>query len=150
MARREFGLTDQTSKAEPILGFTDRNTVKLDLDNMSFKSAKDWAILVLEKHKLKGFVILKSSKKCYHVVFDRYVSWDENLSIVGWVAILSKNIKVKDYALMQSIKMSSTLRVAPKGNKPSPRIVYRYGRQNHAIKDFLEYRQLIKRISCTS
>lgn len=146
MARREFGLIDQTSKADPILGFTDRITVKLDLDNMSFKSAKDWAMLVLEKYKLKGFVILKSSKKCYHLVFDRYVSWDENLSIVGWVAILSKNIKVKDYALMQCIKMSSTLRVIPKDEKPSPRPVYRYKSQDHAIKDFLQYRRLIKRI----
>jgi len=62
------------------------------------------------------------------------------------VAILSKNIKVKDYALMQGIKMSSTLRVAPKGDKPSPRIVFRYGSQDYAVKDFLEYRQLIKKI----
>lgn len=140
------GLTDQMSKADPILGFTDRVTVKLDLDNMSFKSAKDWAMLVLEKYKLKGFIILKSSKKCYHVVFDRYVSWDENLSVVGWVAIISKSLKLKDYLGMQCIKMSSTLRVAPKGEKPSPRIICRHGNQNHAIKDFLAYRRLIKKI----
>jgi hypothetical protein len=146
MVRREHGLKDQTSKADPILGFSDRITVKLDLDNMNFKSAKDWAMLALEKFKLEGFIILKSSKKCYHVVFDRYVSWDENLSIVAWVAILSKSLKLKDYLGMQCIKMSSTLRVAPKGKKPSPRIVYRFDSQDHAVKDFLEFRQLIKRI----
>jgi len=90
---------------------------------------------------------LKSSKNHYHVVFDRYVRWDENLSVVGWVAILSKSIKLKDYLGMQCIKMSSTLRVAPKGDKPSPRIVFRYGRQDNAIKDFLEYRKLITNIN---
>jgi hypothetical protein len=146
MARGENGLTDQTSKADPILGFTDRITAKLDLDNMSFKSAKDWAMFALEKFNLRGFIILKSSKKCYHVVFDRYVSWDENLSIVGWVAILSKSLKLKDYLGMQCIKMSSTLRVAPKNEKPSPRIVFRYGSQDHAVKDFLMYRRLIRQI----
>ena len=139
-------MTDQMSKADPILGFTDRHTVKLDLDNMSFKSAKNWAMLVLEKYKLKGFIILESSKKCYHVVFDRYVSWDENLSVIAWVAILSKSLKLKDYLGMQCIKMSSILRLAPKGDKPSPRIVFRCASQDYAIKDFLEYRQLIKRI----
>ena len=33
--------------------------------------------------------------------------------------------------------MSSALRVIPKDEKPSPRIVFRYGSQDHAIKDFL-------------
>jgi len=108
------GLTDQMSKADPILGFTDRMTVKLDLDNMSFKSARYWANLVLKKYKLRGYIILKSSKKCYHVVFDRYVRWDENLSVVGWVAILSKSLKLKDYLGMQCIKMSSTLKGSSK------------------------------------
>lgn len=120
--------------------------LKLDLDEMSFKSARDWAMFALKKYKLRGFIILKSSKKSYHVVFDRYVSREENLSIVAWVAILSKSLKLKEYLCMQCIKMSSTLRVAPKGDKPSPRIVYRFGSQDHAIKDFLEYSQLIKQI----
>lgn len=142
-------MTDQILKADPILGFTDRMTVKLDLDNMNFKSARYWADLVMEKFRQKGYIMLKSSKECYHVVFDRYVSWDENLSIIGWVAILSKSLKLKDYLAMQCIKMSSTLRVAPKGDKPSPRVVFRYGSQDHAIKDFLDYRLLIKKIQYT-
>lgn len=139
-------MTDQILKADPILGFTDRMTVKLDLDNMNFKSARYWADLIMEKFRQKGYIMLKSSKECYHVVFDRYVSWDENLSIIGWVAILSKSLKLKDYLAMQCIKMSSTLRVAPKGDKPSPRIVYRFGSQDHAVKDFLEFRRLVKQI----
>jgi hypothetical protein len=146
MVKGENGLANQALKAEPILGLTDRVTVKLDLDNMTFRSARYWANLVMEKFRQKGYIMLKSSEKCYHVVFDRYVSWDENLSVIGWVAILSKSLKLKDYLCMQCIKLSSTLRVAPKGDKPSPRIVFRYGCQDHAVKDFLEYRRLIKRI----
>jgi hypothetical protein len=146
LERGANGLIDQILKADPILGFTNRITVKLDLDEMSFKLVMYWAMFVLEKFRLEGFIILKSSKNCYHVVFDRYVTWDENLSIVGWVAIISKSIKLKDYLAMQCIKMSSTLRIAPKGGKPSPRPVFRYGSQDHAIKDFLKYRQLIKRV----
>jgi hypothetical protein len=47
---------------------------------------------------------------------------------------------------MQGIKMCSTLRVAPKDEKLSPRIVYSFGCQGYTIKDFLRYRLLIKRI----
>jgi len=139
-------LANQTLKAEPILGLTDRFTVKLDFDNFSFKSTRYWADLVMEKFRQKGYIMLKSSEKHYHVVFDRYVSWDENLSVIAWVAILSKSVPLHRYLAMQCIKMSSTLRVSPKGDKPSPRIVFRYGCQDHAIKDFLRYRKLIKRI----
>jgi hypothetical protein len=48
---------------------------------------------------------------------------------------------------MQCIKRSSVLRVLPKDDKPAPRIVYRYGSQDQAIKDFLEFRALIKKIA---
>ena len=146
MARRENGLENQILKANPILGLSDRKTVMLDLDNMNFKSAKYWAEFSLEKYKLRGFIILKSSKKCYHVVFDRYVSWEENLSIIAWVAIISKSVPLLRYLAMQCIKLSPTLRISPKGDKPSPRRVYKFGSQDNAIKDFLEFRQLIKRI----
>jgi len=149
MARGENGLQDQILQAEPILGLTDFETVMLDLDDMSFKLAKYWAELAMRKYRLKGFIILKSSKKHYHVVFDRYVPRETNLSIVAWVAVLSKNISLLRYLAMQCIKMGSTLRVAPKGDKPSPRVVYRFGCQDHAVKDFLRYRKLIKQIHCS-
>ena len=82
------------------------------------------------------------------MLFDRYISREENLRIMAWVTILSKSLKLKDYVLMQCIKMGNTLRVSPnpKKDKPSPRLVYRFGCQDHAVKDFLRYRQLIKRI----
>jgi len=143
------GLTDQISKADPILGLSDRHTVMLDFDEMSFKLAFYWAMFALEKFKLGGFIILKSSKNHYHVVFDRYVdSWEENSSTIAWVAIVSKSVPLLRYLAMQCIKMNPTLRISQKGEKPSPRIVPngRYGNQDHAIKDFLEYRQLIKQI----
>lgn len=47
---------------------------------------------------------------------------------------------------MQYRKGLSTLRTSYKGDKNSPRIVYRYGKQNGQINDFLHYRKLIKNI----
>ena len=107
-------MTDQILKVEPILGLTDRETVMLDFDEMSFSSAMDWAMFALKKYELRGFIILKSSKKHYHVVFDRYLPREENLSVIAWVAILSKSVPLLRYLAMQCIKMSSTLRIAPK------------------------------------
>jgi len=44
---------------------------------------------------------------------------------------------------MQCIKGGSTLRISPKKDKPSPRIVYRYGKQDGEIHLFLLKRQEI-------
>jgi transposase len=41
---------------------------------------------------------------------------------------------------MQAIKESSTLRVGLKFRKPSPRIVYRYGKQDKQRREFLKMR----------
>ena len=96
--------------------------------------------------KLEGFIVLKSSKDCYHVVFDRMVSWAENIHIVAWVSLQSHIEGLIKYLQMQCIKESSTLRVSSKSGKPSPRIVYRFGKEDCQIQDFLSYRRKIKRI----
>jgi hypothetical protein len=133
-------------RANPILGFTDKATVKIDFDDKSFKTTKYWAFRTLKRFRLRGYIILKSSEKHYHIVFDRRVSWSKNTAIVGWVAVCSRNSKLKDWLAMQCIKESSTLRVAPKGDKPSPRIVFRYGKEDKLIKEFLSERRMVKRI----
>ncbi len=147
MVREESGLEDQTWKAsEPLLGLTNPETVMIDCVNMSFRVVKKLALIAMEMCRLGGFIILKSSKNHYHVVFDRYVSWDDNMSAVGWFSVLSHNPKVKDCLVMQCIKKALTLRVVPMKGKPAPRLVGRFGCQGHAVKDFLTHRQLIRRI----
>lgn len=79
-----------------ILGFTDDETVMLEFDNMPFKQVKYWAFRAMRWFKLKCFIILKSSEKCYHVVFDRKVSW---------VFPLSKHKKLTGWFIMQCILM---------------------------------------------
>ena len=91
-------------------------------------------------------VVFKYSKKSYLVVFNRKVSWRKNVHIMAWVAIESQILKLKDYVLMQCIKEGSTIRVSPKGDKPSPKIVYRYGKQDGQIRDFLLKRREIRDI----
>jgi len=134
------------SQGKPVLGFTDTETVKLDFDELEFRNVKYWAERAMNWFKLGGYIILKSSKNCYHVLFNKTVSWAENLKVVAWVALLSQNRGLIKWLLMQCIKGASTLRVTSKGDKPSPRIVDKFGYQDHAIKDFLRHRQLIKQI----
>ena len=129
-----------------ILGFTDNETVMLDFDDTTFRTVQYWARRAMKWFKLGGFIILKSSEDCYHVIFDRPVSWSENMKIVAWTALLSHKQKLQRWHLMQCIKESSTLRVSPKMSKPSPRIVYREGIDDNQIVDFLRYRRKIKNI----
>jgi hypothetical protein len=146
------GLKAQKLKVvDPILGYSDTLTVMDDLDNVTFKTAKWLAFKALRWFKrdhqgkldLEGFIILKSSPKHYHLVFNAPVSWTKNVHIIAWIAQRIKNRSLNAYVIMQCIKESSTLRIGTKGDKPSPRIVFRYGKQDKQIKSFLKYRTLV-------
>jgi len=89
MVPKVLGLR-KTSYHRFILGYSDEETVKLDFDQMPFSKVKYWASRALERFKLQGFIILKSSKNCYHVIFDKTLSWTENMSVVAWIALLSQ------------------------------------------------------------
>jgi hypothetical protein len=146
MALGDVGLTDQKlNPSKPILGYSDTSTVKLDFDDTEFVIVKYWALRTMKWFKLGGFIILKSSRNHYHVVFDRSVNWRRNMHIVAWVALESKNTKLQKYQLMQCIKESSTLRVSHKKEKSSPRVVSRIGKQDNEVKSFLKWRRYIKR-----
>ena len=134
------------SNHKSILGYTDTETVKLDFDVTSFKTVNYWAERATNWFRLGGYIILKSSKDCYHVVFNRAVSWAQNLKIVAWVGLQSQNRGLIKWLLMQCIKQSSTLRISSKREKPSPRIVFRHGKQDKQINNFLKMRTLIKKI----
>ena len=134
------------SNPKSIIGYTDNETVKLDFDNVPYSKVKYWALRTNRWFKLGGFVIFKSSKNNYHVVFNKKVTWERNIHIMDWVALESRYPKLKDYAIMQGIKESSTLRVSPKLEKPSPRIVFRFGKQDQQIKEYQKIRRIIKGI----
>jgi hypothetical protein len=142
----EYGSRRMLNQAKPIMGFSDTETVKLDLDNLPLEAVKHWALKTLKQFRLRGFIILKSSERSYHVVFDRAVSWRKNVGIVAWVCLMTKHRRLTEWLVMQCIKQSSTLRVSPKGQKPSPRVVYRYGKQNGQTRVYLGSRTKIKRI----
>jgi len=126
-----------------ILGYTDTETVMLDFDHMILVKVKYWSRRAMRYFKLGGFLILESSENCYHVVYNRKVTWSENMSIVASVTLLSHNQGLRRWQLMQCRKQSASLRVSPKGVKSSPKIVYCEGRQDGQIKGYLEYRNLI-------
>ena len=136
----------RTSSHKFILGISDQETVKLDFDKMTFSKVRYWSQRALKHFKLQGFIILKSSKNNYHVIFDRALLWTDNVSIMAWVALLSHNEGLKCYLIMQCIKKCSTLRVSCKRGKAPPRVVYRCGNQSENIRIFLKNRQLIKKI----
>jgi hypothetical protein len=107
---------------------------------------KYWALKIMKRFKLEGFLILKSSKNSYHVVFNAPVSWAKNMSIVAWICLQCRSWNLIKWFLLQCIKGEPTLRVSSKGEKSSPRIVYKYGKQDNQIQSFCECRKLIKSI----
>ena len=133
-----------------LIGFTDTETVKLDLDETSFKDVKCLAEKTEEQFNLKGFLILRSSKDNYHVVFDREVDWSENVGIMAYAILTSHKTKLMKWFLLQCRREASTLRVGSKRDKPPPRIVFRIGCLANQIEVFLCFRNQIKRFMSRS
>jgi len=144
--RRVSGLTLESSPTKFLLGYSSTETVMLDMDDTSLDFVKFWARKVMRFFKLQGFLILSSSSHCFHVVFNRTVSWRENMQIVAWTALRCHNEGLRRWQLMQCRKGSNTLRVGPKGRKPSPKIVYKEGRQDKEIKNYYEFREMISKL----
>lgn len=128
-----------------IIAYTDRQTVKLDLDNTDYQRVKSVARWLMKKFNLGGFIILRSSKNSYHVVFNRTVSWEENMKIVGYASWMCAdyftNHKLMGWTIMQMIKGASTLRTSRKFSKPRPRIIYKEGDQDNEIAAFRAWRK---------
>lgn len=139
------------------IGNWDTKTVMLDFDKTPLGLVKLWCFRLYVWFALDGFIILESSKRIlkaknkkdkilfkyrianYHVVFNRKVTWKQNVKIMNWIALESGIIGLQNYVRMQCIKGSSTLRSFPK----PPRIVCRYGNRDKMIAKFLENRECI-------
>ncbi|MEM2108001.1 MAG: hypothetical protein QXL10_01795 [Candidatus Bathyarchaeia archaeon] len=135
-----------------VLGFSCKYAVMADLDNTPFSLVKQIAECAVKRFRLGGFLILKSSAKHYHLVFDKPCTWNKVVKVISWIAIMSGRSAAWKYVCMQGIKGYCTLRVSPKplspqGVKPSPRIVYRHGTQDSMTKAYLEVRSQASKIS---
>ncbi len=114
------------------IGFmTDRGLI-LDLDNMKYRKALAIASDLCKRHRLEGFLLIMSSPKNYHAVFNRYLSWRKITKI------LFSRYECVRYAVFQMMQGALTLRISGKNGKNKPRIVYRVGKENKLIKDYLE------------
>jgi hypothetical protein len=146
-------------KPDLMFGNWSKNMVMADFDDTYSKVVKYWGFRALNWFHLWGLLILKSSERSfetrckgktigykvgnYHLVFDRPVKWEQNLRILNWLALESGNEGLRKYATMQAIKRTSTLRIGSKGKKSPPRIVYRYGSQDHQIAIYLDVRRFL-------
>ena len=118
------------------VGFTTTKGLCIDLDNITEKKAKKLIEYLLNKHKLQGYLLLKSSKNHYHVVFNRYLTWKKTLQILVGIYIC------RMWMLWQIKKGEITLRISTKNGKNKPQIIYTKGKTDKLINDYLQiYKQ---------
>ena len=121
------------------IGFnTDRGLI-LDLDNMKFRKALWVAETLTKRYRLEGFLLIKSSEKNYHVVFNRYLSWK---TITKILFSLYECIR---YAVFQMKEGQLTLRISKKNNRDKPKILLKIGKTDKLIKDYLEVYEKFKK-----
>lgn len=76
--------------------------------------------------------MIMSSPKNYHAVFNRYLSWRKITKI------LFSRYECVRYAVQQMMGGSLTLRISEKNGKNRPKIVYRVGKEDKLIREYLE------------
>jgi len=118
--------------------------------------------MMMKRSNLGGFIILESSSrtrhvldeqlgkvvwkykvKSYHIVFNEPVTYDKLVSMLAWLSMVVKDGKLTEWFLMQLIKGTFTLRHGFKGKTKPPKIIYRYGKQDKKIAEFLANRKFI-------
>ena len=114
------------------IGFMTHRGLILDLDNIKYRKALAIATDLCRRHRLEGFLLIMSSPKNYHAVFNRYLSWKKITKI------LFSRYECVRYAVFQMMQGELTLRISGKNGKNKPKIVHRVGKEDKLIKDYLE------------
>jgi hypothetical protein len=104
----------------------------LDLDNMTFMKAKWIAETLMKEHRLEGFLLIRSSRRSYHAVFNRYLSWKKITEV-----LFSMHECIR-YAVQQMQNGHLALRISKKNGKNKPKILIKTGKTNKLIRDYLE------------
>jgi hypothetical protein len=120
------------------VGFNTDRGIMFDLDNMTFQSALRTAETLLKQYRLEGFLLIKSSPKNYHVVFNRYLSW-KNITM-----IVCSKYECLRWAIFKLREGQLTLRISKKNGKNKPKIVRQMGKSDKLVKDYLEIYETLK------
>ena len=138
-----------TKKGKPInyvVGFTTSHGLLLDLDGIPLTKVKALAKYYCARFKLQGYLIARSSQNNYHVIFNRYLSWPTTLEYlfkVVWNFHYHNHGSMPhltNWAILQAIKHSQTLRIGSKDNKKPPKTVFIQGKTQSLIRDYLHFR----------
>ena len=85
----------------------------------------------MKVYKLEGYLIIKSSKDNYHIVFNKYLTWKKITKI-----LFNQYICIR-WAIWQMRKGELTLRVSRKNGKNKPKIIITTGKTDKLINDYL-------------
>jgi len=125
-------MTHEWVRSGYCIGFNTDRGLLLDLDNMKFRKALWLAKTLMKKYKLEGFLLIRSSNKNYHVVFNRYLSWKTITKILFSV------YECISWAVFQMKEGQLTIRISKKNGKDKPKILLSVGKTDKLIKDYHE------------
>jgi hypothetical protein len=123
-----------------VIGFMTNKGLIMDLDNMTYKKVRYLARTLCRQYKLEGYIIVLSSPRNYHVIFNRYLSWRTITTILFslWEAIRWGVFQLREGYL--------TLRISRKNGKNKPKIVFKTGKTDKLIADYMEIYEYFKKL----
>jgi hypothetical protein len=121
-----------------VIGFMTNKGVIMDLDNMTYRKVRYLARTLCRQYRLEGYIIVLSSPRNYHVIFNRYLQWKTITKT------LFNNWEVIRWAVFQLREGYLTLRVSRKNGKNKPKIVFKTGKTDKLIADYMEIYETFK------
>lgn len=130
--KQKANLEHEWVKEGYVIGFMTNKGLIMDLDNMTYRKVRYLAKTLCKQHKLEGYVIVLSSPRNYHVIFNRYLQWKTTTKI------LFSLWEVIRWAVFQMREGYLTLRVSRKNGQNKPKIVFKTGKTDKLIAEYME------------
>lgn len=114
-------------------GFRADKGLMLDLDNVTLSKARRIAEALMKRYRLEGYLLVRSSERNYHVVFNRKpLRWKTIMKIVFSLVVCIR------WGVHQARKGYLTLRISRKNNKNKPKILLEVGKTDKLIAEYLK------------
>jgi predicted kinase len=115
-----------------VVGFMTNKGLIMDLDNVTYRKVKWLAQHLCRQYKLEGYIIVLSSPRSYHLIFNRYLQW----RVI--TKILFRQYETLRWAVFQMQSGYLTLRISKKNGENKPKIVFKTGKTDKLIAEYME------------
>lgn len=119
---------------KPYIAFMTYKGLCIDLDDITYEKVLKVCERLLKKHGLEGYLIVESSPKHYHAIFNRPIEWRTIMQIL----FRFRKMSIEAWAKRQAQKGFLALRVNDAKHGIQPKPIKQKGETDKLISAYLD------------